>query len=647
MADAKLSRIVVGTAGHVDHGKTALVRALTGVDTDRLKEEKERGITIELGFASMELPGSRSVAIVDVPGHEKFVHNMVAGASGIDFVLFVIAGDEGVMPQTREHLDICNLLGVKGGIVALTKADLVEPEFLDLVREEVSELLKGTFLENAPLVPVSSVTGLGIEDLKGHISRLAAAMGPRDAKGLFRLPVDRVFTIKGFGTVLTGTALSGSVAREDDLELLPSGARAKVRGIEVHGEKVEKGYAGNRLALNLTGLEVGAVSRGETAVHPGTISATRMADALFSFLPSAQKPLELRGRFRLHVNTREVPAVVALLDRERLLPGQSALVQIRSAEHFTVCPGDHFVIRGYSPVVTLGGGRILDSKPRRHKGLKEQVVRTLGALESGSPLERLKAFLELRGALGMTPQETQVMIGSTIEEARNLLSAVVREKEALVVDRKPQRHVYLPVIRGVAGKARGLLENFHRAEPLRKGMGLEELRQKLPSHLDSKLIGFTLDSMVEEGVVVFEGEKIRLATFKAVLKPDDEGLRNRLIEFVAKGGFEAPTSADAANALNEEQGALKKVMDFMVQEGLFVRTKEGFYLEAGLMAGLVAKVIDRLQENGEMSVADLKEMTKVSRKYVIPLMEYLDSNKITTRLGEKRVAGPKGKKLDH
>lgn len=644
MQSATLSRVVMGTAGHVDHGKTALVKALTGVDTDRLKEEKERGITIELGFAALPLPDGRVVSVVDVPGHERFVRNMVAGASGIDFVLFVVAADEGVMPQTREHLDICSLLGVRSGIVVITKCDAVDADFAALAEEEVRDLCAGTFLEEAPFVRVSALTGEGIDTLRAEISRMASKVGVRDAKGLFRLPVDRVFSIKGFGTVVTGTVASGAVRLEEEVALLPSGVRAKVRGLELHGEKVQKGYAGNRLAINLSGVQVEDVSRGDTVIHPGTIQPTRMADAVVSFLSSAGRPVEGRGRFRLHVDTREVPVVMALLDAPVLGPGGRSYVQLRSPELFTVCPGDHFVLRGYSPAVTVGGGRILDSNPKRHKGLREEVARTLAVLDVGEVQARLDAFLGLRGAKGLVAMEAQALLGVTLEEARNLLQAAVRSGRAEVADRKAGLHVDSAFLARLTGQAIKLLEAFHREFPLRKGMGIEEVRSKFPSYVEPRLAAYALERGQATGTLAVEGETVRLSTFKVKLNEDDESLRARILEVVGKAGFEALTSAQVAELLDEEEKGLRRVMDYLVGQGILVRTKENFYFDARVMAALVERVIERMALNGELTVADIKEFTGASRKYVIPLAEFLDSSKVTMRLGERRVPGPKGRK---
>ncbi len=635
--------LTLGTAGHIDHGKTSLVRALTGIDTDRLKEEKERGITIELGFAYLELPGGNLLSIVDVPGHERFVKNMVAGAAGIDLVMLVVAADEGVMPQTREHLDICRLLGVRHGLVALTKADLVDPDFLELAREDVAALCEGTFLEGAPIVPVSAVTGQGLEELVRHLDELAARIPPRGSRGPMRLPVDRVFSVRGFGTVVTGTLISGVVRREDPAVVLPGGRETKVRNIQVHGRDVGRARAGQRVALNLAGLEVRHIYRGCTVAAPGTVEPTRMLDARVELLPSEAKGLPDRARVRLHVGTQEVPVVVALLDREVLRPGESAYVQVRSTEWIVACPGDRFVLRAFSPPRTLGGGVVLDHQPPRHKGRRPEVLRDLAVLEEGDAAERLEVFLRVRGQRGLTPVQAQVALGVPLEEARNLLQATVRRGAAIVTDRKTQWHHDRAVVEGLETQAVGILGRFHAENPLKRGMGTEELRRKLPRHMDERLIACALDRLQGAGRVVMEGGRIRRSDFQPRLRPDDREARGRILAAVERRGYQGPTLAELAEELGESENALRPVMEYLVDEGALARTKEGYYFIPRSLQELEQHVVRVLQEKGEVSVADVKAFTGTTRKYTIPLLEYLDGCKVTTRRGDVRVAGPRAR----
>ncbi|TLN19702.1 selenocysteine-specific translation elongation factor, partial [bacterium] len=582
-------------------------------------------------------------SIVDVPGHEKFVKTMVAGAFGIDMVLFIVAADEGVMPQTREHLDICSLLGVPAGVVALTKIDMVDAEMAELAREDVSELVKGTFLENAPVVPVSAVTGEGIELLKGEISKLADSIKTKDAKGLFRLPVDRVFTMKGFGTVVTGTLLTGSVKRDDDVVILPSGKEAKVRGAQVHGETVDKAYAGSRTALNLSGVGVDEIDRGDIVAHPGEMEATYMVDARLRILPSAEKPLKDRQKLRLHISAREVPVTVSILGGGVLEAGGEGFVQLRSREKFIACPSDRFVLRGFSPARTVGGGTILDHRPSRHKGKHENALERLEKLGSEDAEERLKTFLELRRHAGLTPKEAQAALLVTLDDARNLLQKAVQKGWCAVADRKAQRHVSLSFIGETAAKILSLLGDFHRENPLRRGMGVGELRSKFPSWLDEKIVQFTIERLIAEKKVDSEGDFIFRSDFKVSFNEKDEGLRTLVMKIVRESGFEGPTVEYLAEKAQSQTAAVKPVASFLVAEGELARTKEGFYFEAALMDGFIIKVRELLAQKGEITIADVKELTGASRKYTIPLAEFLDSARVTMRKGEVRVAGPKGR----
>lgn len=643
MNSGEQKRVVLGTAGHIDHGKTSLVRALTGIDTDRLKEEKERGITIELGFAHLLLPSGIDLAIVDVPGHERFVKNMVAGASGIDFVLLAVAADEGVMPQTREHLEICTLLGVQTGLVALTKADTVDSEFLELARDDVETLVRGTFLEGASLIPVSSVTREGLPDLVARLDEIAQTIPQRTAKGLFRLPVDRVFTMKGFGTVVTGTAVSGSVRRDEEVEVVPRGKTGKVRGLQVHGKAVDRAYAGQRTALNLAGFDVEDIARGDTVTHPDTVEPTHMLDARLALLASATQPLGRRSRLRLHVGTQDVPALVALLEGEELRPGEIGYIQIRSREKVVACPGDRFVLRAFSPAVTVGGGVILDHQPPRHKGSEQGLLDTLEVLAGGTPEERLGAFLRVRGPRGLNPQGAQACLGVPLEEARNLLQAAVRAGQALVTDRKGQWHHHAEEVEALEEKALSILARHHQENPLRRGLGTEELRTKLPRYLNPRLIGYVLDRLEQNGLVIREGDTVRRADFTIQLSADDEGLRRQVLGVVSTREYEAPSLEEAAAAVGEDPRALRPVLEYLVERGELIRTKEGFYFQASLLSALTTEVIELLRKRGEIGVADIKELTGTTRKYTIPLLEYLDGQKITARRGDVRVAGSRGK----
>ncbi|MGB9700619.1 MAG: selenocysteine-specific translation elongation factor [Thermodesulfobacteriota bacterium] len=632
-----MKHIVLGTAGHIDHGKTTLIKALTGVDCDRLKEEKERGITIELGFAAMTLPSGISISIVDVPGHEKFVHHMVAGATGIDLVALVIAADEGIMPQTREHLDICKLLRVKKGLVALTKIDLVEKDWLELVREEIREFLQGTFLENSAIIPVSSITGEGITDFVREIDRLAQEVEERSPEGIFRLPIDRVFTMKGFGTVVTGTVVSGKVSIGDNLEILPSGLETKVRGIQIHGKPVEVATAGTRAGVNLQGLEKSAITRGEVLVQAQTLRATNALDAVFNLLPSAPKPLKNRNRVRLHVGTMEVLGRILILGAEEIKPGEEAYIRLLLEEPTIALAGDRFVMRSYSPVITIGGGEILDAFPTRYKRLSPNLKSELDILLKSSPEEKIKLHLWKAGPGGLSFNEMVMRLNLAPGELKSLVDLLSSKGEILTYDGDRLRYLHPQIMNELKESCLNFLREFHLQNPLQLGASKEELKSKLPAQMDSRLFQHLLSLLTREKKIVVEKDLLRLASHTISLKEEEKDLRQKIIKLLAKAALQPPTVKEIISELKVSPTDLKPVLQLLTREGILVRVKDDLYFHRPAIAELESKVIRFLQEQKEMSPAQFKEMTQVSRKYAIPLMEYLDAQKITLRVGDKRI----------
>jgi len=632
-----MKHIVLGTAGHIDHGKTTLIKALTGVDCDRLKEEKERGITIELGFAAMTLPSGISISIVDVPGHEKFVHHMVAGATGIDLVVLVIAADEGIMPQTREHLDICKLLRVKKGLVALTKIDLVEKDWLELVREEIREFLQGTFLENSAIIPVSSITGEGVTDFIREIDKLAQEVEERSPEGIFRLPIDRVFTMKGFGTVVTGTVVSGKVSIGDNLEILPSGLETKVRGIQIHGKPVEVATAGARAGINLQGLEKSAITRGEVLVHAQTLRATNALDAVFNLLPNAPKPLKNRTRVRLHVGTMEVLGRILILGAEEIKPGEEAYIRLLLEEPTVALAGDRFVIRSYSPVITIGGGEILDAFPTRPKRLSPNLQTEMDVLLKSSPQEKIKLHLWKAGPAGLSFAEIGMHLNLAPGQLKSLVDLLISQGEILAYNGDRLRYLHPRVMDELKESCLNFLREFHLQNPLQPGASKEELKSKLPPQMDSRLFQHLLSLLVAEKKIVVEKDLLRLASHTVSLKEEEKDLRQKIINLLAKAALQPPTVKEISTALNVLSAELKPVLQLLTREGILVKVKDELYFHRSAIAELEGKVIRFLQEQKEMSPTQFKEMTQVSRKFAIPLMEYLDAQKITLRVGDKRV----------
>ncbi len=631
-----LAPIILGTAGHIDHGKSSLIKSLTGTDPDRLKEEKLRGITIELGFASLTLPNGQLLGIVDVPGHERFVRHMVAGATGMDLVALVIAADEGVMPQTREHLEICELLKVKQGLVVLTKIDLVEEDWLDLVEEEVREAMVGTFLEGAPIVRFSAVTGVGTEAMLATLTELAAQVPHKPASGIFRLPVDRVFTIKGFGTVVTGTAISGRLKVGDAVMIYPRLYKARVRSLQMHGAAVEELLAGSRAAVNLQGLEREEMERGMVVATPGSLVPSRRVDAFIEVLHSVPRPLKHRQAVRFHTGTSERLAVPLLLDADELPPGASGYVQFILKEPVSLKPGDRFVVRNLSPAVTWGGGQILHVNPGRHKRHQDKVIAGLKTLEQGTPEEQVRFYLEEAGPAGLSRPELAAMLPWTPPELANLLNALAHKGEALFYDQENQRYVLTATTRALEEESRQTLKSYHRENPLKPGLSKEELRRKLPPQMDVRLFNEILGSLTRQKQVVQEKDLVRLTTHKVKLALDQEETTRRLEALYRQGQLSPPTLKEVEAALSLPLTQIQPLLRVLVNQGSLAKVKEDLYFHSEALAPLKVKLVDFLKNNGEISIPQFKDLTQASRKFTIPLLEYFDTNRVTVRVGEAR-----------
>lgn len=631
-----MRQIILGTAGHIDHGKTSLIKAVTGIDTDRLKEEKLRGITIELGFASMDLPGGRHLGIVDVPGHEKFVKNMVAGAVGIDLVVMVIAADEGVMPQTREHLEICTLLGIKYGFVVLTKIDLVDEEWLELVTEDVTGFIQGTFLENSPIVPVSSVTGQGIQDFVNTLDELSTRIPGRSSTGLFRLPVDRVFTMKGFGTVVTGTLISGQVRVGDTIMIYPSCITSKVRGIQVHNRSVSSSEAGLRTAINFQGLERAAIKRGEVLSSPGALKPSYMLDVSFHFLPSNKKPIKNRARIRFHTGTSEVLGVLILLDQDELSPGETAMAQIRLDSPVAVVKDDRFVIRSYSPMRTIGGGYILNPIPRKHKRFKTEVIKGLKYINDNIPAEIISYHVNDSGYEGVSFSDLKIMTNMPDKILSNTLSGLLAERTIIQIDREKRIFIHRNNFERLKKETFKYLGDYHRANPLKAGMPKEELKSKFKYPPDSKLFNLVLDHLIADKTIVAEENTVRLATHIISLEVDQADARERILKAYLDARLQPPYFKELSKTLDIDPRRGKDLLMLLVDEGLLVKTKEDLYFHVEAVNDLKRKLIAFLEVHGEITTSQFKEMTGASRKYMIPLLEYFDSKNVTIRVGDIR-----------
>jgi selenocysteine-specific elongation factor len=636
-----MSHLIVGTAGHIDHGKTTLVRALTGIDTDRLKEEKERGITIELGFAHLELPGLPPIGIVDVPGHEKFVHHMVAGVAGIDLVLLVIAADEGIMPQTREHLDICRLLGVPRGLVVLTKADLVEPEWLEMVRAEVATYLAGSFLEGSPILPVSSTTGRGIPELREELRRLLAAVPPRPGGGIPRLPVDRVFTMKGFGTVVTGTLIAGSLKVGEAVEILPAGLQSRIRGLQVYGGAVETAAAGQRTAINLQGVEKSAVERGAVVTQPGLLAASYLMDARLLHLRSAARPLANRTRVRLHIGTSEILARVILLGRSELAPSEEAMVQFRLEAPGVALPRDRFVIRGYSPVVTLGGGELVDTRPAKHRQFSPAALAHVAVMATADPAQAVPVLLREAGAAGMGREELARRLNLETAILKGHLAALVKARTVLEIPGAPPLWVHAEALAQLEERTLALLRDFHAAEPLKPGLPKEELRSRLPAAAP-RVFAALLEHLVRRGAVALEKDLVRLAAHQVRLRVDQEASKGRVEALFRSAGLQTPSLEAAGAELGIDPRALREAVTLLLGEKRLAKITEEILVHEDALAALRAKLADYLKAHGKLGMPEFKDLSGVSRKYSVPLLEYFDRTGLTLRVGDHRVLRKSG-----
>ena len=626
--------VVVGTAGHIDHGKTSLVKALTGIDTDRLPEEKARGITIDLGFAFLEEPGGLTIEIVDVPGHERFVKNMLAGVGGIDLAILVIAADEGVMPQTREHLAICSLLRIRGGLVALTKTDLVESDWLELVRDDVATLVRATFLQGAPIVPVSAKTGAGLPALRQALRRLAEAVPERAVDQLARLPIDRVFTVRGFGTVVTGTLAAGRLVVDDRVEVYPKGVEAKVRGLQTHGHPVAEARAGQRTAVNLQGVERAALERGDVLAHAGTLVPAVLVDGTLELLPDAPRGLKTRTRVRFHAGTSEIMARVLLLDRAELAPGETAFARFRLEAPLVAHPSDRFVVRSYSPIVTIGGGTLLDVDPPRFKRKAPALVAHLTLLQTGGPEVVLEEHVRHVGAAGVRLAALSGRVPFGPERLRGLLDALVAVGRVLVVDRDWFLHPES------ASRLRalvvGALTAFHRAHPLRPGMSREELRGR-SGGADERVFAALLAALETEGVVKSERDKVRLAAHAVRLTPEQQRIVDQLEQEFLRAEAAPPSPDEALGRAGLRGDEEHELFQVLVQSGRLLRVKESLFFHARALDAIQQKLVAMLRERKEIGPADIKDLLGISRKYAIPLLEFFDQRRVTTRVGERRV----------
>ncbi|HWR36483.1 MAG TPA: selenocysteine-specific translation elongation factor [Clostridia bacterium] len=628
-----MKSVIVGTAGHIDHGKTALVRALTGIDTDRLEEEKRRGITIDLGFAHLELPtagDSVRLGFVDVPGHERFVRNMLAGVGGIDLVLLVISAEESIKPQTREHFDICRLLSVRRGITVLTKSDLVDPETLEVVRMEVEEFVRGSFLDasQSPIIAVSAKNGEGLDVLRTELARVANEVSGKNTKAPLRLPIDRVFSIKGFGTVVTGTMNSGRVRREQEIELLPSAERLRVRGVQVHGNSADEAVAGQRTALNLAGVGTEELARGMMLAEAGLFRPTRTVGVSLSLLPTA-KPLKDRARVHFHAYTAEMLAEVVLLGTKELLPGTTGLAELRLTDPILLLPEDRFIVRQFSPVVTIGGGVVLEntSAKRLTMALRREALQVLADVGHGASLETRVAAM---GQRGMTFHDAVARTGWTrveLEEKLRSAQPVRRIAEALIHDR---------ALEEIRREIVGAIETFHKQNPLSPGMNIQELRGGFEDVLP-EVFAASFDALLQEKMIEVTGDIVRAAGRGIVMRDDEAEAKQKIETAFATAGLKVPALKDVLASVNVDRTRAHKIMTLLLRDKVLVKLTDELVFHRDALDGLRQQMALEKAKSAKIDVARFKDMTGVTRKYAIPLLEYLDREKVTRRVGDERV----------
>ena len=636
--------IIVGTAGHIDHGKSALVQALTGVNPDRLEEEKRRGITIDLGFAFLEHDGTR-FGFVDVPGHDRFVKNMLAGVGGIDLVMLVVAADESIKPQTREHFDICRLLAIPRGVAVISKADLVDDEQLELVRLELEEYLRGSFLEGMPLITVSARTGAGLGELKSALVTVAAQARQRDSARYFRLPVDRVFTMKGFGTVVTGTLLSGSIRPEQEAEVFPSRRRVRVRGIQSGGRAAERADAGQRTALNLAGIEPSDLQRGMVLATPGLFQPGRRLDVRLELLPAA-RPLRNRTQVHFHQGTAECVAEVILPGAKEIAPGSSSLVQLQLGEPVFVLPGDRFIMRQFSPMVTIGGGVVLDALAPRHSKKAPASREWLGAMEAGDRPGALAALLEFVGSSrrteGLSIAEIVARTGWTPEDAQQTALALERSGSVALITRGgglEQLVVLRASLDTLAGELQREVERFHRSNPLLPGITREALHRKvLGRRENSDLFAAALAELSAKKTLGVQGEMVMQFGRQIALSPQEQQAREQTEQAFLRAGLAVPSAKQVLAGLAVDAGRAQKILQILLREQVLVKIAEDLIFHRDALQGLRIALATRKQQQSErITVPEFKELAGVTRKFAIPLLEYLDRNGVTRRAGEERV----------
>ncbi len=633
-----MKHVIIGTAGHVDHGKTLLVKALTGIDTDRLQEEKKRGITIELGFAHLDWEDGTQAGLVDVPGHEKFIKNMLAGAGGIDLAMLVVAADEGFMPQTVEHLGILSLLGIQEGLVVITKTDTVDPEWVDMIREDVKEQVKGTFLENKPIMAVSAYTGEGIPELREHLKNLVQQTGEKSLRTPFRLPVDRVFSVEGFGTVVTGTLIEGSMSEDEMAELVPSGLTAKIRNLQVHGKDVTTAYAGQRVAVNLAGLKKSDIQRGDAVAKPGTVHVGQMLDVRLQNLKGSQRVILNNSQVHFYLGAAVLLAKVVLLDRDKLEPGDSCYAQVRFTDPIAAKAGDRFVIRFYSPLETIGGGVVLEDAPLRHKRGDKAVLEALKIKESGSGDQKVVQAVAEEGITLPDCKKLAARLAMAEEELQRELEQLVSRGKALEI--LPGRYLASVVLDKQWDSCQKLLSEYHIKNPLHAGMRLAELRQKLFPKTDLSIADGILRELQAEGKIKRVADRYALQAFEVKLTKRQNAIKDKMLKVYRDAGLESPSTDELWPMFQpKEKDEAKQVLESLVSGGQLVMLSPQIVVYKDVYAALLGALKEWFETHETITLAEYRDKMNTSRKYSLAALEYFDRNHMTKKDGDFRKPG--------
>jgi len=633
-----MKNIIIGTAGHIDHGKTTLIKAITGRDTDRLKEEKERGISIELGFTYFDLPSGRRAGIIDVPGHERFIKNMLAGVIGIDIVALVIAADEGIMPQTKEHLDILGLLGLKKGLVVLTKADMVDDEWLSLIKEDITEQLKDTFLEDKPIIPVSSINGMGINKVIQYIDKITEEVDERDITETPRLPVDRVFSITGFGTIVTGTLLAGTFKVGDEVQIFPGNKKSRIRSIQVHGSDSQYGYAGQRVAINLAGLKKADLERGYVVAPINSMQSTMMIDVKLNLLKDSQRIIDNRTRLRLYIGTSEVLCRVVFLDREQLTPGESCFAQLRLEDTIAVKRGDKFIIRFYSPMMTIGGGEVLEPNPPKRKRYDEGVLNELELKNKGEIDEIIEKIIMDKSKDVPSIQEISTYTVIPVDKVENIVKQLEVNNRVFAIQLLKDIHtIHISYYEKLKKLIVDELTRFHNNNQLKPGMLKEELRSRFLGNIKPKLGDSIISLMIEQNTIKQTNEFIALKKFSMTFTDQQRKIKNELEDIFKKNGYTVMKREDVASKMDYKKNDIEQVIDALVSGSVLKKLGEDIIIHKDLYENALIKTKKFIEENGSITVAQLRDILDTNRKLAIALLEEFDQFKITKRLDDKRI----------